>query len=42
MLKWFAKERREKLERAKSNFPRGSTELVLWLHAESSNSDLTL
>ena len=26
----------------KSNFPRGSTELVLWLHAEGSNSDLTL
>ena len=22
-----------------SNFPRGSTELVLWLHAEGSNSD---
>ena len=26
----------------KSNFLRGSTELVLWLHAESSDSDLNL
>ena len=28
-------------KRTKSNYPRGSTELVLWLHAEGSNSDLT-
>ena len=26
----------------KSHYPRGSTEIVLWLYAESSNSDLTL